>query len=454
MGVSVSVDTINKGVESLSTQARHTVRQFGKTKLVAYAYDNFDIDFKSNLPTIEKGTTRSHLTSGTLIRLEHGVTAEHLRCSEELWSQSLLNPTLDGRLSPPCTIHDFLALHPEPPHLSGLTRNQRFNSWVLYRDLCQYGPQFFLDYQDTVGLPEVVEAIPVVKMVHIPARAMDINQSKVSGNIQAIEELIQQGGVGDPEVDGSSVRESDVTDIREHVVLFHGDLGTGERVESLLERRSLEKTVTNRFQFVIFVFGLFHFKMACADALWRIFIEPKLSRDDDNSLMRFVAQHRPRETGKIGTKPGFRRMHEVIDHEGVALRLSAWQTELSKRNAAWTSLKLVAQSKPTPEYLKSVADHLAVNYVAGAGPNVRVDRMRRQPIKVRDQQRENMFLLHKYLLLYDQATHAMNHGDIGLLETTFPPWIAIFKATGKHKYATHIMKHLNDVHWRYPKDLR
>jgi hypothetical protein len=65
-----------------------------------------------------------------------------------------------------------------------------------------------------------------------------------------------------------------------------------------------------------------------------------------------------------------------------------------------------------------------------------------------------MYLLHKYLLLYEETSHAMNHGDIGLLETVFPPWIAIFKATGKHKYATHILKHLNNVHWRYPKDLR
>jgi hypothetical protein len=82
---------------------------------------------------------------------------------------------------------------------------------MFYRDLCQYGPQFFHDYQDMVGLPEVVEGVPVVKMVHVPARAMDINQSKVSGNIQAIEELISQGGVGDPEVDESSEWESDVS---------------------------------------------------------------------------------------------------------------------------------------------------------------------------------------------------------------------------------------------------
>ena len=39
----------------------------------------------------------------------------------------------------------------------------------------------------------------MVKMRHKPARAMDINQSKVSGNIRAVGNLMEQGGVSDPE---------------------------------------------------------------------------------------------------------------------------------------------------------------------------------------------------------------------------------------------------------------
>jgi len=38
----------------------------------------------------------------------------------------------------------------------------------------------------------------MVKMRHAPSRAMDINQSKVSGNIRAIANLLDQGGIGDP----------------------------------------------------------------------------------------------------------------------------------------------------------------------------------------------------------------------------------------------------------------
>jgi hypothetical protein len=40
---------------------------------------------------------------------------------------------------------------------------------------------------------------------------------------------------------------------------------------------------------VVFVMSLFNLKMACADAIWCIFIEPKAARDDAMSLMHFVA---------------------------------------------------------------------------------------------------------------------------------------------------------------------
>jgi ABC-type sulfate transport system permease component len=54
MGVSISVDSINKGIQSLSKETCSAIRSMGQTLLVAYAYDNFDIDFKTDLPTVEK----------------------------------------------------------------------------------------------------------------------------------------------------------------------------------------------------------------------------------------------------------------------------------------------------------------------------------------------------------------------------------------------------------------
>ena len=372
MGLSISVDAINKAVHLLSHETFHTLRAMGRSLLVAYAYDNFDIDFRRSVPTIEKtGDTLEHLTSGDLIMLEHGVTLEDLRCSDELWQKSPLNPKVpqDG-LSPPHTCADLLTLHPETDHPSGLTRRERFNAWKFRQDMVHYGPVYLRRFIKDLGEPEAIDQIPVVKMRHTPARSMDINQSKVSGNISVIPELLQQGGVGDPAEElrlGEylSSQETDTVDITKFVALFFGDLETFERVQSLLQRRSLEETPWRRYQYVVFVMGLFHLKMACADAIWRIFIHPHTARDGVNSLMHFVALNRPREMGKIASNPKFQQMHEVIGHNGAALRLYCWRVEVAERNPVWSSLESFAMSRPNFKDIEDMSNQLVVNYVGG-----------------------------------------------------------------------------------------
>jgi len=108
----------------------------GQTLLVSYAYDNFDIDFKRSVPTVETtADTHEHLTSGTLIMLEHGVKTDDLKCSVELWEKSHLNPKIDPKSLPaPQTCKDLEELHPELNHSSGLTRRERFNAWQFRHD--------------------------------------------------------------------------------------------------------------------------------------------------------------------------------------------------------------------------------------------------------------------------------------------------------------------------------
>ncbi|KAJ7442353.1 hypothetical protein B0H11DRAFT_1749235 [Mycena galericulata] len=455
MGVSISVDSIHNAVHSMSRETYQRLRTMGQTLLVSYTYDNFDINFPNTVPTVEKSTdTLTHMTSGGLIYMEHGVKEEDLKCSEELWKNNPLNPDFDARSAPPPrTVTDLEDLHPEQDHPSGLTRRERFNAWKFLFDLITFGPLFFNQFLAEHGTPEMIEQVPVVKMRWAPAKSMDIKQSTVAGNIEVIPELLEQGGVGDPSQEDNSIWERNVLSIVAYVILFHGDLGTGERIMSLLQRRSIEHSPWHRYQYVIYVMGLFHLKMACADAIWRIFIEPKAGREDANSLMHFVALHRPKETGKIGSDPGFRRMHEVIMHTGAALRLDAWRIEVLRRNPAWKSLDDFAASKPTYKFLVEISEYLASHYVAGA-EDLNIYELRCKLAAERDQQRENILQIHQYFCLYEEMSFSMNYGDIGRVETLFPPWIYIFKAVGKHKYAAHMVKFMTDVHFVYPERLR
>ena len=73
-GLSVSTTTIHNMVNSLSKSSNDEIRKLAKTKVFAFAYDNFDMDFKSWSSTIEKpGDTLKHATSALVFPLAHGL---------------------------------------------------------------------------------------------------------------------------------------------------------------------------------------------------------------------------------------------------------------------------------------------------------------------------------------------------------------------------------------------
>ncbi|KAL1751932.1 hypothetical protein FB107DRAFT_293531 [Schizophyllum commune] len=356
--------TVGIYLKSCNTPER-VLRHMGQSLLIGYIFDNLDIDFSHATSTVENaGDTLAHLTAGTAVYPDHGAHPDVFQCSELLYQHSKFAP------------------------------------------------------------PEAIDEIPVVKLRSAPFRMMDISQSSVGGNIDVIAQLLQQAGVGDPR---DAKGPGDIIDITRHVLLFHGDLGTYERVMSILEHRSIEATPFRRFQFVVFIFGLFHMKMAAADALWRIFVRDKAAHKDPTSLMRFVTM-RPNDSGKIASGPRFRQMHEVITRTGTAFRLDAWREAAAARNPAWKTLEDFASSKPTLHLIEEMAGALAKSHVSSGTET------------------------------YDarhQLSYAMNIGDIGRVEVAYAPWAALFKATGKHKYATAMIESLSLLYAsHFPADLR
>ncbi|KAI5992438.1 hypothetical protein EDD15DRAFT_2168021, partial [Pisolithus albus] len=85
LGISVSADTISMTTQALSVESQNSLRRLGQSLLASYAYDNFDVDLKSYIPTAEKSNdSLKHLTSGLLFPLVHGITLDDLKCSREL----------------------------------------------------------------------------------------------------------------------------------------------------------------------------------------------------------------------------------------------------------------------------------------------------------------------------------------------------------------------------------
>ena len=154
---------------------------------------------------------------------------------------------------------------------------------------------------------------------------MNIKESTPDGNVKVLKSLLCQGGIGEPEDDNFDP-EKDV-DMSEHVILFHGDLLTKKWLDTVWDSRSIEATPKQHFQYVIFLPSLFHFKMACTDALWRTWVQSKDLQIDKNSLFQHVGILRPDDSGKFGTNPGFHQMHDVVHHDIWASMLDCWWLE-------------------------------------------------------------------------------------------------------------------------------
>ena len=145
---------------------------------------------------------------------------------------------------------------------------------------------------------------------------MEVNNSTTSGNIQAIDNLLEQAGIIDP-VEIPEDEHNPDFDLTNYIIPFHGDPGTGEHIQSIYQCRSIEDEPYNRKQHVFFCPGLFHSKMACTDTLHRILVKPQAAHKDSSGIMNEINILRPQETHVMMTKPGFRRMHQTLTYVGI-----------------------------------------------------------------------------------------------------------------------------------------
>jgi hypothetical protein len=333
----------------MSRDSARRIRDGLRTLKVGMAYINFDINFKTSEPTLSHHLSFMSTTSATAIPLVGVEDIEVLRCSEELWRLDPCNPTQPASSHPAIDEFDLLEFHVKDkykhqPAGSGLSQQRMAFAWHVQEILVKHG-QHFAHLSGSLGTPESVHQLPITKTDQIPMRSMPIKQSSVNGNIEVMENLLQQGGLGDS-AEPNFAANGDV-DMSEFVLLIHGDLLTKECLDSVRDSWRIEDTPKNRFQYVVFLLGLFHYKMACADALWRTYLQKAEGRSDPNSAYQHIGILRPQETQIMVTKPGFRRMHDAIHHELRAVILECWRSEVSKRDPVkFTSLKAFMESKP------------------------------------------------------------------------------------------------------------
>src|SRR5882762_4292626 len=431
MDVSVSTQTTRNMVNSLTKNARERSKTLPPTMFI---YDNFDMDFKVAQPTVGKSGSHASMTSATFAPYAAMGSSDNLRFTQELHKTSRFNKDLaagDPRIYTP-RIRDILPR--QFPAVEGLDPLSRAFAWHLRAILVQQEPSFAA-YTSQLGAPEAVDVLPVTRTIQFPASAINADEGQSDGNWQVLVNMLEQSGVPDARLE-------------EDVILVHGDLSTKERIDSLRKMRTIEHSSKNRLDFVVFVPGLFHLKMAATDAFWRAHIQPREGREDPTGFMEYIRHLRPRETGRFTSTPGFRRLHDSIHHATWVDVLDCWRLEalsLGHRN-----LEMFFAAQPSWELISKMSKTMVQKYLPGRN----FGDIRQGDDANRDICFENTAVRKQHGLLYLELSHSMNYGDVGRILRLFPYWIALFKSTGKHKYTAHMIRFLTDLDNVYPPKLR
>jgi hypothetical protein len=141
-------------------------------------------------------------------------------------------------------------------------------------------------------------------------------------------------------------------------------------------------------------------------------------------------------------------MHDAIHHATWADVLDCWRIAAHQQN--FISLMDFAKSEPEWDVICKISDSMVTTYLPGHD----FQDIQEGPEPERDQRFENQSLQKQHGLLYLELSRAMNYGDVGRILQLFPYWIAIFTATGKHKYAAHMTQFKTDLDHVYPPRLR
>jgi len=329
---------------------------------------------------------------------------------------------------------------------SPLPRHTEFKVWILLHNLVESGSDYFKSFHNVLQYPEPIEErIPVKKTEIIPVQSMDIPNSTVEGNITTIEKLLEQTGLAELQDEQQTI------DVDPYIILFHGDLGTGERLQSARRRRTTEASPRNWLQYAVFVMGLFHLKMACAETIWRVFLKDSKARvaDEKTSFYSNFKILRPRDSSGLSTSFKFRPIHEAIIHIGTCRRLDCWRMILEKRG--FSSLQKFADTRPTWDLVKEVALDVAKEFI----PSVQgLVSLREEDPEDRDQELENNLAFNLYAGMYEEISYAMNHGDIGRVEMCLLQWVPLFEAAGKRKYASQTLKLVYELNHVFPPRAR
>ncbi|KAF8341602.1 uncharacterized protein EI90DRAFT_2881729, partial [Cantharellus anzutake] len=217
-----------------------------------------------------------------------------------------------------------------------------------------------------------------------------------------------------------------------YIIFVHGDLGTLEKIETILQSRCIEDDVLERMHYLLPIPGLFHVRMACIDAINRIHVVGHDLRNDPNSLYKKLAHLFPNDIAKLNKSvPPFHMMNDGIMFITRSTILDAWTENIGG------DLQNYAESKPDWGDIERRAKIIVSEYFETN--TISSDQRRNRQC---DERWMNQVLFNRDSMYYRILVHAMNHGMVDIIINVLSFWVPVFQACGKYKYAKHLSKFL------------
>ncbi|KAF9976372.1 hypothetical protein BGZ65_007864 [Modicella reniformis] len=384
LGISVSHQSILRGMESLSKDAQQRLRAEVREKAWYLVYDNINMACRkydqrlTNQDSFESGTT------ATVIITEKSAEEERDR-----------NPVR----------------HLCPKDLMLTSENDKHFRDVIRSHLVAALQRNIKTFEKCSIPPPTKKLLPARRTTAYPLPAMDINQSSVRGNKDVIEKMAQDILQLDPELfDGLRI-------------IIAGDQLTVLRLRSLIRIRMKDVSPFHRMEWIIPVMQLFHLQMLLGATILRNHYG---SLSTPGSVAFYATLLKRKRVGL--EKPDFHATDELLRHVFDAMALRAWELVL---NCHGLQTFTCDDPRPTKAKLMGIIETKVDDLIERFLVMRNIDKL--------DTASKNAAIFLRDMLLYIELSSAIKVGDVGRLEEVIKMLTIFFQGGANKNYAAELL---------------
>ncbi|KAG0308049.1 hypothetical protein BGZ99_001291 [Dissophora globulifera] len=283
-GMSVSYDTILRGLDSLTKDALLQVKDAAMNAPWYVVYDNINMPFRRHNQRLHNQDSFESGTTATLVV-----------------SELFPDPVIDLQPSRHLCIADLIPTREDNAH---------------YGNVCQFHiveaiQQRITAFQKCATQIPTKKLLPIKRTTTHPLPAMHIDQATITGNGEVIDEIVKE------------VLELPRTWLTGRMIIFAGDRLTVDRIRLLKAYRWDDISSYHRYDWAIPVIQMFHLQMTLASTILRTHYG---TGGTPGSLAYFATKLRRKRVNL--DKPDFHATRELLRHCFDALLQQAWEIEL------------------------------------------------------------------------------------------------------------------------------